>query len=203
MVSKEDIRISGVYGKKIIDSIDMPLVRKSLTTWHYQSGKNNFYYYPKSRKIYISSPDSDSKYNILLNKINSYLDSLANLPEEVYFKTMMLEMLNLKTSLHSEYHIFNAEVYISLIKTKYERLKYAKELISSYRYLTLPFYEELLLSLLYLESDKQVNDIYTKMCNSKSEVEKYKIWEEYNSDIMEEEKQLIKQKLNKIKLEGN
>ena len=46
MLTKKDIKLSGVYGKKIIESIDLLLVKKDENTWHYKRGKLNFFLLP-------------------------------------------------------------------------------------------------------------------------------------------------------------
>lgn len=201
MLTKQDIKLSGVYGKKIIDSIDIPLICKKENSWQYKKGKLNFFYYPKSKKIYISGDNSEEIYEQILEKLNTYLENLAALPEETYLKEFMQEKIENNISLTSDYHIFNIEILASLIKSKYERLTYADEFTKSIRYMTLPFYEELMLYLMYGVDQNQVEELCTSIIEEYSEVKRIDLWDSHYEKISENEKLLIKKNLEKMKVE--
>lgn len=203
MVTKETIRISGIYGKRIIDSIPMPLVRQTENTWQYKLGNTNFFFYPKSKKIYVSGDDSEKIYVNILEKINTYLQNLATLPEDENAKIFLSNCLERNISLFSNYHIFNMEVLTTLATKKYERLEYAETFISSSRYLTLSFYEELMLYLIYCDCFFNIQDLCQSLMEERSEVKKEVIWNRHYECIPEEEKQMIKKKIEKMSYRRN
>ncbi len=200
MVTKNNIRISGVYGKKIIESITMPLVRENENMWQYKLEKTNFFYYPKSKKIYITGPKSEELYTDILARINKYLESLVDLPIEQWAQIELQGCLQSLTSLGSNHHIFNMEVLATLAFKKSKRLGYGKTFSSSYYYMEAPFYEQLMLYLIYAESDEEVNQICSTIIKARSEVDKYNAWNKCYEDVDNNEKVLIKQNLDKMKI---
>lgn len=200
MLTKKDIKLSGVYGKKIIESIDLLLVKKDENTWHYKRGKLNFFYYPRKKSIYISGFESEKIYNQLLEKINNYLNSLVNMVQDEMAKDYLNAFLENTISIMNEYHIFNVEVLTTLALKRIERFNYAYAYATANRHYCMSCYQELMLYTMSSNNDELVKEIYSKIIEEHSEVKKEKIWEYYYDGMSEDEKILIKTNMDKIKI---
>lgn len=201
MVTKDNLRLSGIYGKKIMTHFKPFLVREDETMKFYKSGGMTLNYYPKKHKIFIQGRHSEEMYQQLLDKINHYLEELVSLPlDESYVQ--QLKMLNDKSgSLDSKNHIFNIEILTLLaLKKEVEKFDEALSFALNFRYNEEEYYSKLIYFILLEEEIDFIKELCKKIKTSRSEVERYKIWEDFYASMYLDTKEKIEDEIQKIKI---
>lgn len=198
MVHKDNIRMSGAYGKKIIATFEPYLVFKSENMFRFRLQQGSFFYYPKSKKIHIDSYHKEELYEQLLNKVNHYLENLTMLPKDNGSKMILAEVLENRFSQEGDYHIFNIEVLASIAVQKRERLVYALEFLNSFWYNHQTNYEDMMFFLLYQEDFDET--FWLDFFGEKKEVLRLKLWKDMYEGLPVEEKEKIREAKEKIKI---
>lgn len=198
LITKDNLRLSGIYGKKILNSINARLIKEDKETLHYSRNKTHLFYYKTNKKIYITGNNSEELYNNIIKNIEFYLLRLVEIDNESLRLRLGIDLYN-EFSLYSEYHIFNMEVLRGIALKYPERLSYAELFATNITYLSLLFYEELMHFILYCED----NDLVHKVCEKLKKTVWANIDEEWNklsSEIDLDNQVIIYENLRKIKI---
>ena len=170
LITKENLRLSGIYGKKIISSINASLVKEDDFSLHYKQNKTHFFFYRTNNKIYITGENSETLYNDIIRNVEFYLLRLAKIDDETLGLRLCTDLYNEK-SLYSDYHIFNS----------------------------LPFYDELMYFILYCEDDELVFYICEKVKEAAS-TRYRETWKKFSSEIDANSYEAIQENLRKVKI---
>lgn len=198
LITKENLRLSGIYGKKIISSINASLVKEDDFSLHYKQNKTHFFFYRTNNKIYITGENSETLYNDIIRNVEFYLLRLAKIDDETLGLRLCTDLYNEK-SLYSDYHIFSMEVLRGLALRHPERLSYAEFFATSIIWNSLPFYDELMYFILYCEDDELVFYICEKVKEAAST--RYReTWKKFSSEIDANSYEAIQENLRKVKI---
>ncbi|MDE6292772.1 MAG: hypothetical protein K2L98_03740, partial [Bacilli bacterium] len=125
LITKENLRLSGIYGKKILDSINANLIKEDEGSLHYKQNRTHFFFYRTNNKIYISGENSEALYSDIIRNVEFYLLRLAKVDDETLGLRLCTDLYN-EQSLYSNYHIFSMEVLRGLVLRHPERINYAE-----------------------------------------------------------------------------
>lgn len=157
MVNQENFRVSGVFGKKLIESYTPYVKKENENQRMYKINRTTFFYYPKKRGIYISGNNAAELYQSIINKTNQYLINLTSKAASGMMREELLEMLENERSLTTKYHIFNIEVLTTFASQgNLEGFTVAQSLVTDYRMTMLEQYEPMLLALLTPSRKEQI-----------------------------------------------
>lgn len=198
LITKENLRLSGIYGKKILDSINASLIKEDEGSLHYKQNKTHFFCYRTNNKIYIFGDNSEDLYSNIIRNIEFYLLRLAKVDDEILGLRLCADLYN-EQSLYSNYHIFSMEVLRGLVLRNPERANYAEFFATSVSWNSLPIYEELMYFILYCEDDELVFHICEKLKETIGS--KYQAtWKKLSSGIDPRSQETIYENLRKIKI---
>lgn len=198
LITKENLRLSGIYGKKIISSINASLIKEDEGSLHYKQNKTHLFFYRTNNKIYISGENSEALYNDIIRNVEFYLLRLAKIDDEKLGLRLCTALYD-EHSLYSNYHIFSMEVLRGLALRHPERLSYAEFFATSIIWNSLPFYDELMYFILYCDDDELVFYICEKIKEAAS-TKYYETWKKISSEIDSECHEIVHENLRKIKI---